>query len=73
MSAWSRLLRIGFVIVGVAALCGALPGEINSCDTDLTDEVDHVVYCQDRCTKLCERVITCGLFHRDDAPEGVTI
>jgi hypothetical protein len=73
MSAWSRLLRIGFVAVGVAALCGALPGEIHSCDTDLTDEVDHVAYCQDRCTTLCERVIACGLFFRDDAPEGVTI
>jgi hypothetical protein len=57
----------------VAALGGALPGEVNGCDTDLTDEVDHVVYCQDRCAALCERVVTCGLYvPPDDAPDGAT-
>ncbi len=70
---WYRPLRLAALVLGGAALCGALPGEIHSCDTDLSDEVDHVEYCHDRCTTFCERVITCGLYHREDAPEGVTI
>lgn len=70
---WSVLARGLCLALGAGALCGALPGEMHACDTDLTDEVDHGIYCQDRCTAVCERVITCGLYHREDAPEGVTI
>lgn len=55
-------------------LLGALPGEIRGCDTDLTDEVDHVEYCRDRCAVLCERTITCGIYVASgEPPEGGTI
>ncbi len=50
--------------------CGALPGEMRGCDTDLSDEVSHIEYCRDRCAVLCERVITCGLYVSEQDPLG---
>lgn len=60
--------------LALLVLSGALPGDINGCDTDLSDEVDHVEYCESRCAILCERLVTCGRFlYAGDPPEGVTL
>jgi hypothetical protein len=64
---WRRLPLAALVLIGAGAICGALPGEMNGCDTDLTDEIDHVVYCQDRCEALCDLVVLCGQYR---PPEG---
>lgn len=70
---WRDWLRLGLVLTSGAALCGALPGEINGCDTDLSDEIAHDAYCRDRCAAICERVVTCGLYlPPDELPEGTT-
>ncbi len=70
---WRSLATALMALGGTVALSGALPGELNGCDTDLSDEVDHVQYCRDRCEALCERVVTCGLYiPPDDAPDGAT-
>jgi hypothetical protein len=63
----------GVVLLALIA-GGALPGEMRGCGTDLSDEVDHVEYCRDRCEVLCERVVTCGLYiPAEDPPEGSSI
>lgn len=71
--------RLGFplsagVIVLALLASGALPGEMRGCGTDLSDEVDHVAYCHDRCEVLCERVIACSLYiPAEEPPEGATV
>lgn len=71
---WRRSLQLGLLLLSGAALCGALPGEVNGCDTDLSDEVAHDDYCRDRCEALCERVVTCGLYlPPEEPPEDATI
>ncbi len=67
--------RKSLVVVVLALMAGgALPGEMRGCGTDLSDEVDHVAYCQERCEVLCERVVTCGLYiPPEEPPEGSTI
>ena len=67
-------VSVAVSVVGLVLLSGALPGEMRGCDTDLTDEVDHVEYCRDRCEVLCERVVTCGLYvGTGELPDGGTI
>ena len=74
MRGWRRGAASGAGLVAAAVLCGALPGEMRACDTDLSDEVDHVQYCRDRCEVLCERVVTCGLYVSTGEPtDGGTI
>jgi hypothetical protein len=66
-------ISTGVVVLGLLA-GGALPGEMRGCGTDLSDEVDHVVYCSDRCGLLCGYLIDCGLYvPPEDPPEGVTV
>jgi len=62
------------LVVGLVVLSGALPGEMRGCSTDISDEVDHVGYCRDRCEVLCERVVECGLYiGSGELPDGGTI
>ena len=69
-----RLPRALALCLLLLASSGSLPGEINGCDTDLSDEVDHVEYCGERCAVLCERLVTCGLFlYSGDPPEGTSL
>jgi hypothetical protein len=69
----TRLLLAITVITGALAICGALPGEVNGCDTDLSNEVNHIEYCQNRCAVICERVVECGRYQTDIEPaEGET-
>jgi len=43
-------------------LGGALPGQMRGCSTDLSDEVDHIEYCQDKCEAICDRMVRCGVY-----------
>ena len=54
------------------AVCAALPGEMNSCTTDLSDEIDPRLYCRNRCDVLCERLVTCRLYHPVARPDEDT-
>lgn len=70
---YQRMIRcLGLLVVSVA-VCGALPGEINGCGTDLSDEISHVEFCENWCETICERVITCGSYVGRDPVGDETI
>jgi len=70
---WTRLAQLFLLVSGSLVLLGALPGDMNGCGTDLSDEVNYVEYCQDRCEAICELAVEANtyLYTGDEPPEGV--
>ena len=71
---WRRLGQLFLLVSGALVLLGALPGDMNGCATDLSDEVNYVEYCQERCTAICDVAIEANTYlYIGDVPEGVEI